>query len=57
MKLLINYNFGESYMKGHVIVVILMVSLHYFFLELMIVKDFHSYKTYDIVRNLIDFQH
>ena len=44
-------------MKGHEIVVILMVSLHYFFLELMIVKDFHSYKTYDIVRNLIDLNH
>ena len=53
MKLLINYNFGESYMKGHAIVVILMVSLHYFFLELMIVKDFHSYKTKLILETLI----
>ena len=26
------------------------------FIEFLIIKDFHSYKTYDIVRNLIDFQ-
>lgn len=41
-------------MKGHAKVVSLMFSLH--FIEFLIIKDFHSYKTYDIVRNLIDFQ-
>jgi hypothetical protein len=30
-------------MKGHAIVVILMVSLHYFFLELVVIKDFHIF--------------
>ena len=41
MKLLINYNFGESYMKTHAKVVSFMFSLHYFFLELIIIKYFH----------------
>ena len=30
-------------MKGHAKVVILMFSLHYFFLEIMIIKYFHLY--------------
>lgn len=42
-------------MKGHAKVVSLMFSL-LIFIEFLIIKDFHSYKTYDIVRNLIDFQ-
>ncbi len=43
-------------MKGYAKVVSLMFSLHLFFIEFLIIKDFYSYKTYDIVRNLIDFQ-
>ena len=57
MKLLINYNLERSFYERAC------DSCHTYglstllFLELIIIKDFHSYKTYDIVRNLIDLNH